>query len=68
MFLGDSAFLYVGCMYGRLPVGVTYLSRTKSELAGPHRLMSSSDPCIDIRIHVSICGGMERFIIRLMYV
>ena len=52
----------------RFPVGVTYLSRTKSELAGSHRLMSRPDTCLDIRTHLSICGGMEHFIFRLMYV
>jgi len=42
------------------------LSRTKSELAGSHRLMSRPDTCIGIRISVSIYGGMEHFIVRLM--
>ena len=35
---------------------------------GPHRLMSIPDTCIGIRVQVSICGGMEHFIFRLMYV
>ena len=49
------------------PVGVTCLSYTKSGLAGSHRLMSSPDTCIGLRIYVSICGGIEHFIFRLMY-
>jgi hypothetical protein len=49
-------------------VGVTYLSRTKSELAGSHRLMSRPDTCLGIRTHISIYGGMEHLIFRLMYV
>ena len=52
----------------RFPVGVTYLSHTKSELAGSHRLMSRPDTCLGIRTHLSICGCMEDFIFRLMYV
>ena len=52
----------------RFPVGVTYLSRTKSELAGSHKLMSRPETCLGIRTHLSICGGMEHFIFRLMYV
>ena len=33
-----------------------------------HRLMSGPDTCIGVLIHLSICGGMEHFIFRLMYV
>ena len=50
--------LYVTCM-NRFPGGVTYLSRTKSELAVPHRLMSSSETCIGIWIYVLTYGGIE---------
>ena len=42
---------------------LTYLSRTKSELAGYHRLMSRPDTCLGIRTHLSICEGMEHFIL-----
>ena len=52
------------CARSRFPVSVTYLSRTKSELAGSHRLMSRPDTCLGIRTHLSICGGMEHFIFR----
>ena len=38
------------------------------ELAGSHRLMSRPDTCLGIRTHLSICGGREHFIFRLMYV
>ena len=48
-------------------MGVTYLSPTKSELAGPHRLMSRPDTCIGLCIYVYICGGVEHFIFRLKY-
>ena len=49
-------------------MGVTYFSRTKNELVGSHRVMSRPDTCLGIRIHLSICGGVEHFIFRLMYV
>ena len=39
-----------------------------NQLAGSHRLMSRPDTCLGIRTHLSICGGMEHFIFRLMYV
>ena len=49
-------------------MGVTYLSRPKIGLARRHRLMSSSDTCIGIRVYIYICGVVEYFIFRLKYV
>jgi len=50
------------------PAGVTYSSHMKSELAGPHRLMSSPDACVSLRMYLSICGNIEHFIfIRRIY-
>ena len=49
-------------------ISKTYGYLSKSELAGLHRLISSPDKYIGIRIYVSICGGMEHLIFRLMYV
>jgi len=43
-------------------VGVTYLSLTKCELAGSHRLMRRSDTCLGKHTHLSICGIMEHLI------
>ena len=58
MFLRASAFCTQPAC-SRFPVGVTYLWSTKSELTGPHRLMSIPDTCIGLRIHVSIYGGVD---------
>ena len=54
-FLRASAFCTQPAC-SRFPVGVTYLSRTKSELAGSHRLMCRPDTCLGIRTHLSICA------------
>ena len=40
-------------------MGVTYLSLTRSKLAGSHRLMSNVDTCIGISTYVSIYGVVE---------
>jgi len=66
MFFTCFRFVYVAS--SRFPVGVTYLSHTKSQSAGPHRLMSSQDTCIGIRTYVWICGGMEHFIFLLILI
>ena len=65
-------FLYVFPIFtqsacSRFPFGMTYLSCTKSKLAGPHRLMSRPDTCIGLCIYVSTCGGVEHGIFRLKY-
>ena len=41
---------------------MTCLSRTKSELASPHRLMGSQDIFAGLCIYVSICGGVYLYL------